>query len=661
MRKSRRTGWRVGAMAVLMLVCVAWFSSTMLGLQISEGEELRAEAAEEVSYTTRTMTTQGTRGAIYDRRGVPLVESELTYAVELQYTNWDRSRADETLRRTLQILRDHGITYTSTIPIEGMPLAYGKVRDEAFYAFLEKRGWDPLISATALMEKLCERYAIPDDFTTEDTLAVVGLRYDLEVLGFSPLTPVVLAEEIDRSVASELALYDLPGVEIVTKESRAYRTTYLAHVLGRTGRIMAADAEKYAALGYAPDATVGLTGIELAYESLLRGKTGSVMRTYDNDGRLVGEVTEAEPEAGADVYLTIDMRIQQRLEDSLEQRILELRQTESGAEAEGGAAVAIRVGTSEVLAIGSYPTFDLSKYMQTWRELEAAETAPLYNRATQGRYAPGSTFKMVTAAAALQENVVEPWTIIRDEGVYSFYAPNYLYRCWIYNDYGRTHGDQNVVEALQNSCNYYFYETGRLLGIDRLDQYARLLGLGEKTGLEISEFSGILAGPDARSGGRWYPGDTLLAAIGQSDHAFTPVQLANYVATLCAGGVRYRARLVGDVLASSGEWLESNTPEIMASIDFEPENLDAILEGMLRVTEDGTASRVFQDYPVSVIGKTGSAQVETGHANGVFVLAAPAEKPEIAIAVVVEHGGSGNNVAFIARDILDAYFATKEE
>lgn len=661
MKKSRRSAWRVGAMAVLMIACVVWFSSTMLGLQITEGEEIRAEVQEEVSYTTKTQTSQGIRGSIYDRRGVPLVTSEPYYAVELQYTNWDRSRADETLRITLSVLRSHGITYTSSLPVGGTPLTYIREPDEEFYAYLDRREWDRTISAPALMQKLCARYRIPETYTTEDTLAVVGLRYDLEVHDFSPLNPVRLADDVERGTVAELALYDLPGIEIVTGETRSYRTTYLAHILGRTGKIFAEDAGKYAELGYPADATVGLTGIELAYESVLRGKTGSVTRTYDNEGRLVAENVESEPEAGADVYLTIDMRIQKAAEDSLAVRIPQMRETEKGAEAEGGAAVAIRVGTGEVLACASYPTFDLPLYMQYWKALENAEYAPLYNRATQGRYAPGSTFKMVTAIAALQEGIVEPGTIIRDEGVYTYYAPNWLYRCWIYNDYGYTHGNQNVVTALQNSCNYYFYETGRLLGIARLDDYARMLGLGEKTGLEISEFAGILAGPEARADGHWYPGDTLLAAIGQSDNAFTPVQMANYVATLCSGGIRYRARLVGDVIAASGERLERNTPEVMAEMNLEAENLVAVLEGMRRVTEDGTASRIFEDYPVSVIGKTGSAQVQTGVANGVFVLAAPAEDPEIAIAVVVEHGGSGNNVAIIARDILDAYFATKLE
>lgn len=658
MRPARRRRLRLGAMAVSVLLCAFWFASTMLGLQIVDGGDIRAEVEAEAAYTVRETAALGARGSIYDRRGVPLVHSELSYGVELRYTNWDRSRANETLRRALSVLSGYGYPYASSLPVD----VRGRYteRTDAFYDFLDRREWSRSLPAAALLEKLCERYEIPEDFSEAEMRNVVGLRYDLEVKGFSPLVPIVLADEVDRAAAAELALYELPGVEIVTRESRVYETRYLAHVLGYTGGIFAKDAEEYAALGYPADATVGLTGIEKAYERELRGKTQTVRRVYDGEGRLIAEEREGSARAGADVYLTVDLRLQQAMEDSLAARIPEIRETKTGAGAEGGAAVAIRVGTGEVLAMASYPTYNPATFYRDYRTLLETDYAPMYNRAANGIYAPGSTFKMATAAAALQEGVLEPDTLIRDEGVYRYYAPNYLYHCWIYNDYGRTHGYLDVVGALQNSCNYYFYEAGRLLGIEALDRYARLLGLGEKSGIEISESSGTVAGPGARADGSWYPGDTLLAAIGQSDNAFTPVQLANYVATLCSGGTRYRARLVGDVIGSDGERIERGGPEVAAKIDFERENLDAILEGMLRVTEDGTASRVFADYPVSVIGKTGSAQVESGTANGVFVLAAPAEAPEIAVAVVVEHGGSGNNVAVIARDVLDAYFAIRE-
>ncbi|MEA4824857.1 MAG: penicillin-binding transpeptidase domain-containing protein [Clostridiaceae bacterium] len=653
---------RIAILAGATLACIVWFASTMLGLQLAEGETIRAEVEAEAAVTTRTVETAGTRGCIYDCRGVPLVQSTLSYAVELQYANWDRARAGETLRRTLAVLAERGYAYTSTLPIGGEPLAYTSASDDTLAAFLEKREWESDLSAAALFDRLCERYEIPEDFTAADALAVAGLRYDLEVMGFSPLQPVTLAEDVDRATVAELALYELPGVEIVTRETRTIMTNALAHVLGRVGAIFAEDADAYKALGYPADATVGLSGIEKAYETLLCGKDGSVTRTYDDWGRLIAEDVESVAAAGADVYLTIDLRLQKATEAALEHRILEMRESGgAGKEAEGGAAVAIRVGTGEVLALASYPTYSLQTFAADYASLLEAAYAPIYNRATSGTYAPGSVFKMATATAALQEGVVEPDTIIRDEGVYTYYAPDYLYHCWIYNEYGITHGDLNIVGALQNSCNYYFYEAGRLLGIEALDRYARLLGLGEKTGLEIAESAGILAGPEARADGKWYPGDTLLAAIGQSDNAFTPVQLCNYVATLCAGGVRYQTQLVGSVIASDGTVCEDSTSVEAARIDFDEENLAAILEGMLRVTEDGTASKVFADYPVAVIGKTGSAQVQTGAANGVFVLAAPAENPEIAIAVVVEHGGSGNNVAVIARDMLDAYLAVSAQ
>jgi len=656
------TRLRIGILAALTMCAAAWFTYTMLGLQIVEGESIRAAVQEEASASSRTSVIPSRRGEIFDRNGLPLVTNTLTTAVELQYAQWDRSRASGTLRTALEILAARGYPYTDTLPIAGKPFSYTNdpAPMETLHDYLVARDWPADLSADALLTKLCARYEIPADFTPEEARAVAGLRYDLEVLHFSPLVTVTLAPDVDRETVVALMSHDLPGVVPVTRTNREYRTEYMAHLLGRMGKIFPEDVAHYKEKGYALDATVGISGFEKALEDMLHGTDGTVTRTYDGEGRLIGEESTAA-QNGGDVYLTLDLRIQTAAEDALARHITQMREAGGvGANAEGGAAVVIEVGTAEVLAAARYPTYNLATFSEDYAALLEADYAPMFNRALNGTYAPGSTYKMVTATAALQERVVTPETIIVDQGIYTYYAPNYLYHCWIYKDYGITHGSLTVTTALQNSCNYFFYECGRLLGIRKLNEYAALLGLGQKTGLELPEASGVLAGPDARADGKWYPGDTLLAAIGQSDNLFTPVQLCNYVATLCSGGVRYEAHMVSEILDPvSGEVRLSKPPTPVAEISYTPENLSAVLEGMLRVTEDGTASKVFADYPVSVIGKTGSAQVETGIANGVFVLAAPAENPRYAIAVIVEHGGSGNNVAWIARDILSACLAAE--
>lgn len=663
MNSKKANRWmklRLTIIAGLFIAVMVWFVVTISGLQINEGDSIRQAVEAEAAVTVKTVKTDTSRGAIYDSRGVSLVHSELTYGVEMQYANWDRSRGNRTLLTALTILKQHGHLYTDSLPLTGGAFATYTVQDdETLKKFIEAREWDADISAQELYTKLQDRYGIPNDFSPEEVRMVVGMRYDLEVKSFSPLIPIPLASNVDRQTVVELRSQDLPGVEIVTEEKRVYDTNLMAHILGRMGYIPPEDADYYASLGYSSGDKVGLFGIEKAYETDLCGTEGSVLRTYDEDGRLLGEVTETEAAPGDDVYLTIDLRIQKAAEESLAARIEAMRAAGgTGSKAEGGAAVAVEVGTGRILAEASYPTYNLATFSQDYQALLQAEYGPMFNRAASGVYAPGSIFKMVTATAALQDGVIDTSTRIQDKGVYDYYAPNYLYHCWIYNDYHRTHGYLNVAGALQNSCNYFFYEMGRLLGIDRIDYYASLYGLGQPTGIEIGETVGVIAGPEER-GSNWYPGDTLMAAIGQSDNAFTPVQMANYVATICSGGKRYEAHLVDTVIASNGDLVEEKVPKEVADVGLSSENLSAILDGMRRVTEDGTASRVFSDYSVSVIGKTGSAQVQGGEANGVFVLAAPAENPEIAIAVVVEHGGSGNNVAWIARDILDAYMATK--
>ena len=414
---------------------------------------------------------------------------------------------------------------------------------------------------------------------------------------------------------------------------------------------------------------MGLDGIEKSMESVLRGVAGEKRVEQTLYGKTVEVISSKEAQAGRNVILSIDSAVQQAAETALESTITSIatagasRADRRGADANVGAAVAIEVNTGKILAMASYPTYDLSTFLADYSDLLADPDKPLFNRAVSGVYAPGSTYKMVSAVAGLEEGVVDVDTVIVDKGIYTYYAP-YTPRCWVYTDYGTTHGPQTVVEALQNSCNYYFYEVGRLMGIDALVRWSYAFGLGQKTGVELGgEASGVVAGPEEReaNAARWYDGDTIQAAIGQSDHLFTPIQLCNYIATLANGGTRYQPSLIEGVSSyHDTSKIERTEPVVVEQLNIEPDHLTAVLAGMRAVSEVGTASSVFGNYPIAVAGKTGTASVSSGTANGVFVCFAPYEDPEIAIAVVVEHAGSGNGIAPVARAMLDAYFSGKQ-
>ena len=345
-----------------------------------------------------------------------------------------------------------------------------------------------------------------------------------------------MAESVD--VATVTAIKErqefFQGVEVEVVPVREYTTTLASHVLGRTGPIYKADAEQYLEQGYQLSDTVGLDGIEKSMESVLRGVAGEKRVEQTLYGKTVEVISSKEAQAGRNVILSIDSAVQQAAETALESTITSIatagasRADRRGADANVGAAVAIEVNTGKILAMASYPTYDLSTFLADYSDLLADPDKPLFNRAVSGVYAPGSTYKMVSAVAGLEEGVVDVDTVIVDKGIYTYYAP-YTPRCWVYTDYGTTHGPQTVVEALQNSCNYYFYEVGRLMGIDALVRWSYAFGLGQKTGVELGgEASGVVAGPEEReaNAARWYDGDTIQAAIGQSDHLFTPIQLA---------------------------------------------------------------------------------------------------------------------------------------
>lgn len=476
------------------------------------------------------------------------------------------------------------------------------------------------------------------------------------------------AADVNIDFISRVKELSIPGVVIEATTTRQYHTTYAALLLGRVAAIdpdewtsyyKTADIDGDGEPDYQMNDTVGKEGAERAFENYLRGSSGVRALERNTSGKVVSETWLTDPKPGNNVVLTIDLDLQGTVEDVLANSIPKL----SSKEVEGAACVILDVNNGDVLASASYPTFSLATYGQDIAQNSSNPLKPLTNRALTGTYPPGSTFKMVTAIAGLEEGIITPSTKILDKGAYTYY-PGTPPKCWIYRQHGTTHGLVNVSEAIKVSCNYFFYDVGRRLGIDRLVDYATRFGLGQKTGIELGEKAGVMASREYTEsrGQKWYDGNTLSVAIGQENSAFTPIQLANYIATLVNGGTRYSTHLLKEVKASDFTSVEySYQPQVLSTIDIQPKNLEAVKAGMLALTSDGSVSRYFQNLGVKVGAKTGSAQISAQtESNAVFVCFAPYDKPEIAMAIVVEHGGSGSELGAMAADILSYYFSAKQ-
>ncbi len=633
------------------------------------------QAAEKRS--TKTVSVISPRGEIQDRYGKAFVSNRMAFSVVLDRSSLPKNSQNTVLADLLTTLEFSGIEYLSDLPIEGDD-TYQFIRNEESEnpeKKIEKLRKLLKLSADSTaddaMTKLIKRYGLKD-VPDSDKVRIAGIRYDMEQAGFSASNPFVVASNVDMATITTIReRYEFfPGVIIDTRPIREYISGQTAaHLLGTVGKIDKDETEKYLNSGYKLSDTVGKSGVERTFESYLRGISGT--KIVDSESNIASYLSEPKP--GSNVMLTIDSRLQEVAEASLEKTIKSIaakglqqspgKDEKTGWDADAGAVVVMKVDTGEVLASASYPTFNPATFNKDYEELAAIKAKPLFNRVASGTYAPGSTFKMATALAGLMEGVVNTNTIIKDEGVYTFYKP-YKYNCWIYSDTGGTHGNCDVEKALKVSCNYYFYETARLLGIDKLDFWCRRLGFGEKTGVEMdNEYSGVLSSPEykAKFGEQWFPGDTLITAIGQSYNAITPIQLASYVATIVNGGTRYQPTILREVKSHpDNTTVKAFEPKIIDSLDIPSNVHKALMNGMRAVTEDGTASNVFGNYPIAVGGKTGTATVSKGTASGVFVAFAPFDNPEIVVAVVVEHGAHGNYVAPVARDIFDRYFADRD-
>ena len=671
--------------AFLIVVCSV-FCARLVSLQLIEGPD-ESIITDEGTYK-RIEKLTASRGEIFDRNGVALVTNDYSRSIVLDYGDlpWTAKEVNDLVLATVKsIAATEGEERLSVVEHFPFTAITGEIEyketyleggEDDFRLARMKKRYERAedISAADFLSYLLSRWKLLDDdgnflYSYEDTYILLCRRYDMDYKNFGPDSPYLLLEDASIEALSSVLELNLRGVGTVMRADRVYMFPgYMSHILGKVGKIPAEQAEQYRELGYSMDATVGVSGVELAFEEYLHGIDGEITIIEDLEGNILEQYISREPQPGRDVYLTIDIELQKVAEDSLAYRIKEIAKngsTMTGGDCDSGAVVALDPRTNAVLCIASYPTYDLSTFDENYAELLLDEKAPLLNRALGAAYAPGSTFKLCTGLAALTEGKITQYTTIRDRGIYAYYN-DYQPHCWVYDQKGGTHGTINVAQAIEHSCNYFFFEVGRIMGIDTLDKYAKSLGLGEKTGIELPEETGILASPDyvETSGiGLWMPGDTLSASIGQSYHLFTPMQLASYLSTIINYGTRYSTHLLGEVRDfSTGEVVYSYENKIMdGSMSFSRENVDVIKYGMRLVMNQYLTRQAFRDLTeVQAVGKTGTAQIGGNNSdNATFVSFAPystARDPEIVVAGIIENGVSGNNTAYVVSDIMEKYF-----
>ena len=593
------------------------------------------------SYTLETMSdTQRRRLLTYLKSLKPAAELLGAYLLEhpeLAKTEATESEEDTSSEITLTPAQQ------GKALLEQMPLS----------SFTEELLNNAGLTAPHLMDLMAEKMKLPDGFSGLERRRVLGVRYELALRKLNDYTNYVLSEDIDTTFISLIMDGNFAGAKITRSSIRQYETTYAAHILGTVSRIYAEDLKALKDKGYDGDDWIGRSGVEAAFEEYLKGTDGRRIISVNSDGKITGEYYETEPKPGNTVELTIDLDLQEAVETALAKTVTSMNAAD-GIDSRGAAAAVLKVHSGEVLSLASYPTYDLSTFRESevYAALEADPAMPMYNRATQGTYAPGSTIKPLTAVAAVEEGKIGVHEKLFSPRTWRYpgYAASYA-NCW----FGGSHGLIDASEAITVSCNYYFAEMGYRLGMDTLNEYLTAFGLGKPTGIEIGEKVGIQ--PENQEGENQAP----WAAFGQANQLYTPLQLANYTAALVSGGNHYEAHLLKAVKSyDNSKVIAVNSTEPINVIDITNSTLTAVKEGMHNLTK-GSLAPYFKNCIVSAGAKTGTAQVSRNTKNnGVFICFAPYEEPEIALAIVIEKGGSGSALASVAVEILNAYFSADE-
>ncbi len=675
---ERITRLRARILLVVFAVVLGFFAFKLYDLQIIQ---TGGNTDNTSTFITRTRV-KAARGEILDKNGNVLVSNRPSYDLVINhYVLISAEGTNNYLYQLAKRAQEQDITYTDRFPIsKERPFVYTLSEYNAswqsyFQTYLNyKGGLDSDITAPLLIEKLREKYKIPAEWTDEEARLVIGLRYELDLRQcVGVLANYVFLTDASDAELSAIIELNTPGMNVEASSVREYNTPYAAHILGHVGAMSPEQWEYYKNVeGYEMDAEVGQDGLEEAYEEYLHGVDGLREDKVATDGTLISSRYIIEPKAGANVEVSVDINLQRAGEEALAKVIETLRAGQGdGSDAAGGAVVATDIKTGQVLVCGSYPTYDLSTFFEDYPELSQDVYSPLYNRALLGLYPPGSTYKMSMVVAGIDSGKVDADTLITDQGKFTKYK-GFSASCLHYTLTGGTHGAINAAVALQKSCNYYFYDLGDRISLEAMDNTAKLLGLGEATGVELTEYLGHRANAETKQqlytgdGTGWYKADQILASIGQSDNLFTPMQLCVYAATLANQGSRYKATFMNRVVSSDyRSLLLKNDPTLVSKLNISHEAYNAVKEGMYMVAHvpGGTAYSTFAGYPIQVAAKTGTAQHgnnELDSDNASFVCYAPIDDPQIAISVYVEKGGHGYTLAQIAKAILDVYFEVGE-
>lgn len=670
--KKENTNIRYNILVVITYIIGTILIVRLFNLQIVNGSTYRETSNTRLS---RESKIEAARGNIVDRSGNVLATTTTTFNLELYKTKSDDESLNKCILNLIELLNKYKKEYPDNFPVNEDSTGF-KIQGEELSKWLTKYRLNQNATPEEVVKYFKNKYKITNE-DIKDVRKIIAIRYEITTKGYSSTKSITLAKNVSREIIAQISERnsDFPGITITTDSERKYNYGTLAsHIIGYIGKISENEYNNNSDI-YDNDDYVGKTGIESSMENYLRGKDGTEEIEMSVDGTVTGESTTNEAVQGSSVVLTIDAGLQEVTENALKNNIEKIRNGgfSKSYDAKGGAVVVMDVKSGEVLSMASYPNYDPSVWVGGISKSDyqaIKENNSLYNKTISGSYAPGSIYKMVTAIAGLQTGAMSISEKINDTGVYTY--GNNTWKCWYYTDYHRGHGYLNVSGAIQHSCNYYFYEVARRMGIDNLAKYAKYFGLGSKTGIELpSETAGTLASKEAseKQGKAWNGGDVLNAAIGQGDNDFSPIQIAKYISMVANGGNKIQPTIVKTILNSDGTEVSKGdirnyakeklglTNDTSEDVQIDQENLNAVLEGMKSVTDEtgGTAYNIFKNFNIEVGGKTGSAEAGK-NVNAWFVGFAPYNDPEIAVVVLVENGGHGNYTAEVAREIIAEYF-----